>query len=92
MNDFVCRLEDFAEEETHAVTAYSPEHAAALYAQWSDAQAGEGYSSRQTVMVRVDGKWQPHTVEATPTVAYVVPGSKPPVFSICPKSHSGDGQ
>lgn len=81
MNDFKCRLADFAEDETHTVKGYSPQHAAAVYAEWSDRQAGEGYSPEQTVCVWVDGQWQEHVVKASSVNQYAVDGSRPAVAS-----------
>jgi hypothetical protein len=74
VSEFKCKLDDFVDEEAHAVSAYMPAHAAVLYAQWSDQQAGEGYSESQVVCVWVDGAWQRFTVTARRQVEYSVEG------------------
>lgn len=75
MTTFRCKLSDFADNETHTICdAYCPAHAAVLYAQWSDRQAGEGYSERQVVCVWVDGAWQQFTVTTSEEIEYATEG------------------
>lgn len=74
MNEFRCKLEYFSDDETHTLKAHAPAHAAVLYAEWSDQQAGEGFSPEQSVCVWVDGQWQQFTVTARQSVRYETPG------------------
>lgn len=66
---YLCRNENYDEDEGRNIEAYDPEQAAELFAKRED-QHGDGVQENQTVNVMVDGIWKTFYVYSQYNVSY----------------------